>query len=83
MTSLDSFSRRIRIVTGFVLGAWALAFGLAFGLGTRDIVRNIIVGSYTRKYFSIGQRLEVAGQSGFNRHHREAYDRLTAMDTMS
>jgi hypothetical protein len=71
---LDSFSRRIRIVTGFVLGAWALAFGLACGLGTRDIVRNIVVGFYTRKFFSIGKRLEVAGQSGFNRNHSDAYD---------
>ena len=57
-------TQMIRIVTGFVLGAWALAFGLAFGLGTRDIVRNIVVGFYTRKFFSIGKRLEVAGQSG-------------------
>jgi small-conductance mechanosensitive channel len=31
----------VRIVTSFFLGAGALAFGLAFGLGTRDIVRNI------------------------------------------
>lgn len=57
-------TQMVRLVTAFVLGAGALAFGLAFGLGTRDIVRNIVVGFYTRKFFSVGKRLEVAGQSG-------------------
>jgi small-conductance mechanosensitive channel len=54
----------IRIVTSFVLGAGALAFGLAFGLGTRDIVRNIVTGFYTRKLLAIGKSLEIAGHSG-------------------
>lgn len=54
----------VRIVTCFVLGAGALAFGLAFGLGTRDIVRNLVVGFYTRKVLTIGKRVDVAGQSG-------------------
>jgi small-conductance mechanosensitive channel len=54
----------IRIVTSFVLGAAALAFGLAFGLGTREIVRNIVTGFYIRKLLAIGERLEIAGQSG-------------------
>jgi small-conductance mechanosensitive channel len=54
----------IRIVTSFVLGAGALAFGLAFGLGTREIVRNIVTGFYVRKLLAIGKRLEIAGQSG-------------------
>ena len=38
----------VRIVTSFILGAGALAFGLAFGLGTRDVVRNITAGFYLR-----------------------------------
>jgi small-conductance mechanosensitive channel len=54
----------VRIVTSFCLGAGALAFGLAFGLGTREIVRNIVAGFYTRKFLAIGQGLEIAGQSG-------------------
>jgi Conserved TM helix/Mechanosensitive ion channel len=57
-------TQMVRIVTAFVLGAGALAFGLAFGLGTRDIVRNIVVGFYTRKFLTVGKNLEVAGQSG-------------------
>jgi small-conductance mechanosensitive channel len=54
----------IRIVSSFVLGAGALAFGLAFGLGTREIVRNIITGFYARKLLAVGKSLEIAGQIG-------------------
>ncbi len=54
----------VRIVTSFVLGAGALAFGLAFGLGTRDVVRNLVIGFYARKVLEIGKRVDIAGQSG-------------------
>lgn len=54
----------VRIVTSFVLGAAALAFGLSFGLGTRDVVRNIAAGFYMRKVLVIGRPLEIAGQQG-------------------
>ena len=54
----------VRIVTSFILGGGALAFGLAFGLGTRDVVRNITAGFYLRKLIHEGERVEVAGQAG-------------------
>jgi Conserved TM helix/Mechanosensitive ion channel len=54
----------VRIVTSFVLGAAALGFGLAFGLGTREVVRNIVTGFYTRKLLVVGNSLTIAGQSG-------------------
>jgi hypothetical protein len=54
----------VRILTCFVLGAAALGFGLAFGLGTWDVVRNIATGFYTRKFLAIGKNLTIAGQSG-------------------
>jgi hypothetical protein len=54
----------VRIVTSFFLGAGALAFGLAFGMGTREIVRNIVTGFYIRKVLVVGKPLDVAGQSG-------------------
>jgi small-conductance mechanosensitive channel len=57
-------TQMIRIVSSFVLGAGGLAFGLAFGLGTREIVRNIITGFYARRFLTVGKRLEIAGQSG-------------------
>jgi len=54
----------VRIVTSFVLAAGALGFGLAFGLGTRDVVQNIVAGFYTRRLLTVGNRLTIAGQSG-------------------
>jgi small-conductance mechanosensitive channel len=54
----------VRIVTSFLLGGAAIAFGLSFGLGTRDTIRNIVAGFYARKYLEIGKNLEVAGQRG-------------------
>jgi small-conductance mechanosensitive channel len=54
----------VRIVTSFVLGGAALGFGLAFGLGTRDIIRNITAGFYTRRYLHVGERLEISGRQG-------------------
>jgi small-conductance mechanosensitive channel len=57
-------TKMVRIVTSFFLGAGALAFGLAFGLGTRDVVRNIVTGFYARKFLVIGKPLDIAGQIG-------------------
>lgn len=54
----------VRIVTSFVLGGAALAFGLSFGLGTRDIVRNVSSGFYAKKILTVGKPLEIAGQQG-------------------
>lgn len=54
----------VRIVTSLLLGGAALAFGLSFGLGTRDIVRNVAAGFYARKLFEVGKPLEIAGQTG-------------------
>ena len=64
MSQLKIDTEMIRIVTSFVLGAAALAFGLAFGFGTRDIVRNIVSGFYARKVLAMGKGLEIAGESG-------------------
>lgn len=64
ISQLKIDTQMVRIVTCFVLGAGALAFGLAFGLGTRDIVRNLVIGFYTRKFLVIGKRVDIAGQSG-------------------
>lgn len=54
----------IRVVTSAVLAGMALAFGLAFGLGSRDVTRNILAGFYARKTFDIGRDLEVLGERG-------------------
>jgi len=53
-----------RIVTSFILGGAAVAFGLSFGMGTRDIIRNMVAGFYARKFLEVGKNLEIAGQRG-------------------
>lgn len=54
----------VRIVTSFILGGAALGFGLSFGLGTRDIVRNVAAGFYARKILVVGKPMELAGREG-------------------
>lgn len=54
----------VRIVTSLLLGGAAVAFGISFGLGTREIVRNMVAGFYARKVLEIGKRTEIAGQQG-------------------
>ena len=54
----------VRIFTICVLAGMALAFGLSFGLGSRDVTRNIIAGFYARKVFRVGEEIEIKGQKG-------------------
>jgi small-conductance mechanosensitive channel len=54
----------VRIVTSFILGGAALAFGIAFGFGTRDVVRQIAAGFYIRKHLEIGKQVQIAGERG-------------------
>jgi hypothetical protein len=57
-------TRILNILTIVIFSGAALAFGLTFGLGTRDTTRNLIAGFYARRVFGAGQRLEIAGQRG-------------------
>jgi len=54
----------VRLVITGILAGLVLALGLSFGLGSRDITRNILAGFYARKTFEIGAEVEVAGESG-------------------
>lgn len=54
----------VRIVTICALSGMALAFGLAVGLGTRDITRNVLAGVYARKIFRPGDPLEIRWRLG-------------------
>ncbi|MGI9626492.1 MAG: mechanosensitive ion channel family protein [Longimicrobiales bacterium] len=64
VTQLKIDTEIVRLFAAAVLGAGALAFGVSFGLGSRDITRNILAGFYAKKTFRIGERMEVAGQEG-------------------
>ncbi len=54
----------VRIFTICLLSGFSLAFGLSFGLGTRDITRNILAGFYARKLFQPGDTVEIRGYRG-------------------
>jgi hypothetical protein len=73
----------VRIVTSFVLGGAALGFGLSFGLGTRDIVRNVAAGFYARKILVVGRPVELAGQQGLLRAITATHVVLEAEDRES
>ncbi len=48
-------------------GAVALALGLSFGLGGRDVMSGILCGYYLRQRFQTGDRVTVAGYQGIVR----------------
>jgi small-conductance mechanosensitive channel len=50
------------ILIGF--SALAVGFGLALGLGGRDVVGGILAGYYIRQRFAAGDRVRVAGMEG-------------------
>ena len=52
------------LVLGWLVAGLALALGLSFGLGGRDIVRDILAGFYARRIFEIGREVELQGQRG-------------------
>lgn len=64
ISQLQISTDAVWLVTGWLLGGLALAIGLSFGLGARDITRNILAGFYARRIFRIGQTVELQGQRG-------------------
>jgi small-conductance mechanosensitive channel len=64
VTELQIDTDVIRSVVLVLLAGLALALALTFGLGTRDITRNLVAGFYARKLFKPGDRIEIAGRSG-------------------
>ena len=45
-------------------GGLALAFGLSFGLGGRDVMAGILAGYYLRQRLNAGDHVSVAGMEG-------------------
>ncbi len=64
LAQLKIDTEMIRLVTTYILAGAALAFGLSFGFGAKDLIRNIIAGHYARKIVELGRNLEIAGQEG-------------------
>jgi small-conductance mechanosensitive channel len=54
----------LTIAASAIISALAIALALAFGLGSRDLARNIMAGYHARDSFLPGQRLTFAGRTG-------------------
>lgn len=54
----------IRMVVLVLLAAVAVAIALSFGLGTRDVTRNLVAGFYVRRLVREGEALEIDGHQG-------------------
>lgn len=64
VTQLQIETEIIHSVSLVILGGISLGFAITFGLGTRDITRNIIAGFYARKLFVSGEEVEIQGYRG-------------------
>lgn len=47
-----------------VIGSVLLSFSIAFGLGSRDIIKRLLFGYYSRKNFEIGQKIKMGDIEG-------------------
>ena len=47
-----------------ILGSIVLSFTIAFGLGSRDVIKKLLFGFYSRKNFEVGQHIKVGKVEG-------------------
>ena len=60
LTSITSLTNALtNIITIFVAG-----LALAFGIGARDVVRNILAGYYAREHFELGDQVQIDNETG-------------------
>ncbi|MCK9997167.1 MAG: mechanosensitive ion channel [Candidatus Krumholzibacteria bacterium] len=64
VTQLQIDTQIILSVVLILLSGGALALALTFGLGSREITRNLIAGFYARKIFEPGEKIEIGGREG-------------------
>jgi len=64
VNQLQIQTEAIWLMLGWVLAGLALGLGLAFGLGSREIVRNVLAGFYARQIFPIGKEVIFGDERG-------------------
>ncbi|WP_460219132.1 mechanosensitive ion channel family protein [Psychroserpens sp. MEBiC05023] len=65
ITALNQAGVNTDIITSnftMILAAFLVAFALAFGLGAKDVVTDLLKTFYTRKTFEIGKKIEFKGE---------------------
>ena len=76
ITALDQAgidTSAIKSNLSLILGSVLLAFTIAFGLGSRDVIQRLLFGFYTRKNLELGQRIKIGKIEG----EIEAIDNIT------
>lgn len=67
ITALNQAGVDTTIITNnitMILGAFLLAFALGVGLGTREIIADIMRSFYTRKTYAVGDRIVIGDDEG-------------------
>jgi small-conductance mechanosensitive channel len=67
MTALNQAGVDTTVITSnitVILGGIILAFAVSFGLGSRDVLTNILSSFYSRNNFKTGQKIEIQDISG-------------------
>jgi small-conductance mechanosensitive channel len=67
IAAFDQLGIEVALLKQLILiafGALALGFGLAFGLGGRDVMAGILAGYYTRQRFHAGDHIAVGSMEG-------------------
>lgn len=67
IVAVDQLGLNVSLLTSLVINIVTIivaALALAFGLGGRDIARNVLAGYYARDVYQLGDRLVIGGQEG-------------------
>ena len=65
--ALDQAGIDTEIITNnlfMIMGAFLLAFTIALGLGSKEVILRLILGFYSRKNFEVGQVVKIDGEEG-------------------
>lgn len=67
IVAVDQLGLNVSLLTSLVINIVTIiiaGLALAFGLGGRDIARNVLAGYYARDVYQLGDRLVIDGQEG-------------------
>lgn len=67
ITALNQAGVDTTIITNnitLILGSFLLAFGLGLGLGSKDVIADILRSYYTRKTYAVGDKITIGDDSG-------------------
>jgi small-conductance mechanosensitive channel len=64
ISQLGIDTEMIRTVVVIGLAGGALGLALTFGLGSREVTRNLMAGFYVRRLYRVGEEIEVEGMRG-------------------